>query len=354
MRCAGPMVRALLIWLLALQSVSGGRARYRDLVLADPHRSRSSLGKVGINYLGTNAYRFETAGHVLLVDPYFSRLGLGAFVFPAPITPKLDRINAAANFISGADVILATHGHVDHLLGVPPIMQMTGARLLASPTAVESSGQFFNRSRGDSPLVSCPISVGSCARRGAKNFPAASFCLIIFSGGLSVRKLAWGVRHPLLLIAVTPVLPQLIGSIFNIWYNSVVAQPLLGQGTLRERFLVTVMVYNGLVYPAACGLWVWWIFSFRRLIRVIHSDRAMPEVRLIQARRRAIHLPWLGAIISAAGWLLAIPRISARTRGRAGPAPQGFALAFADFLLCLAAALAIAEGNYETRLPVTR
>jgi hypothetical protein len=137
------MVRALLIWLLALQSVSGGLARYRDLVLADPHQSRSSLGKVGINYLGTNAYRFETAGHVLLVDPYFSRLGLGAFVFPAPITPKLDRINAAANFISGADVILATHGHVDHLLDVPPIMQTTGARLLASPTAVESSGQFF-------------------------------------------------------------------------------------------------------------------------------------------------------------------------------------------------------------------
>ena len=44
--------------------------------------------------------------------------------------------NAAA-FFANTEAILATHGHVDHLLDVPAIMEMTGARLLASRTAVD-------------------------------------------------------------------------------------------------------------------------------------------------------------------------------------------------------------------------
>lgn len=131
-----PIMRTLLIHLFAIQSVSGDLERYRDLVVADPPTSRSSLGKVRVTYLGTNGYRFEMGKHALLVDPYFSRTGFGAFVFRAPINPNIAEIENATDLLSDAEMILATHGHVDHLLDVPPIMQMTGARLIASRTAV--------------------------------------------------------------------------------------------------------------------------------------------------------------------------------------------------------------------------
>jgi L-ascorbate metabolism protein UlaG (beta-lactamase superfamily) len=136
MRPIGALMSALLIWLLTMQPVGAGLARYPDLVVADAPASRSSLGKLRVTYLGTNGYRFALGNHALLVDPYFTRVGASAFLFPLTVRPSVAEIEKAAGFLSDAEVILATHGHVDHLLDVPPIMQMTGARLLASPTAV--------------------------------------------------------------------------------------------------------------------------------------------------------------------------------------------------------------------------
>lgn len=132
----GAIVQTLLIWLVSIQSVDGSLARYRDLVVADASASRLSLGKLRVTYFGTNGYRFAFGNHVLLVDPYFTRVGLSAFLFPLAVRPRIAEIEKAADCLSNAEVILATHGHVDHLLDVPPVMQMTGARLLASPTAV--------------------------------------------------------------------------------------------------------------------------------------------------------------------------------------------------------------------------
>ncbi len=130
------IMRSLLIWLLVVEPVSGGLARYRDLVVADRPPARSSLGKVRLTYLGTNGYRFENGRHALLVDPYFSRIGLGAFVFRTPVAPNLATIESAADFLAETELILATHAHIDHLFDVPAIMQRTRARLLASATAV--------------------------------------------------------------------------------------------------------------------------------------------------------------------------------------------------------------------------
>ncbi len=96
-----------------------------------------SLGKVRLTYLGTNGYRFEIGKHALLIDPYFSRVGLGAFVFRPPIAPNVTEIERGSRFFDKTEVILATHGHVDHLFDVPPIMQKTRAQLFASRTAVD-------------------------------------------------------------------------------------------------------------------------------------------------------------------------------------------------------------------------
>ncbi|MEO5719654.1 MAG: MBL fold metallo-hydrolase [Chthoniobacterales bacterium] len=135
MRGKSAIIPALLLWFCALPPVDAGLARYRELVVADRPGFCRSLG-MRVTYLGTSGYRFESGKHTLLVDPYFSRVGLGAFLFRPPIAPNIAEIENAADYFANAEVILATHGHVDHLLDVPAIMQMTGARLLASQTAV--------------------------------------------------------------------------------------------------------------------------------------------------------------------------------------------------------------------------
>ncbi len=136
MRGKSAIIPALLLWFCALPPADAGLARYRGLVVADPPGSRPSLG-IRVTYLGTSGYRFETGKHTLLVDPYFSRVGLGAFLFRWPISRNIAEIENAADLFANAEAILVTHGHVDHLFDVPAIMQMTGARLLASRAAVE-------------------------------------------------------------------------------------------------------------------------------------------------------------------------------------------------------------------------
>jgi L-ascorbate metabolism protein UlaG (beta-lactamase superfamily) len=132
----GFMKWLFLFCLSTVQCTAAGLERYPDLVVADSGLTTPPAGALRITYLGTNGYRFTVGRHVLLVDPYFSRVGLGEFALRAPVQPDSAEIAKAMEFVSGAEVILATHGHVDHLLDVPPIMRMTSARLLASRTAV--------------------------------------------------------------------------------------------------------------------------------------------------------------------------------------------------------------------------
>jgi L-ascorbate metabolism protein UlaG (beta-lactamase superfamily) len=130
------VLKVFFFGLLTAAQVRSDLASYRDLVMADSSSQPPSSGKVRLTYLGTNSYRFENGPHVLVVDPYFSRIGLGAFVFRGQAAPNLAEIEKGKDFFAGAEAILATHGHVDHLLDVPPIMQRTGAKLFASRTAV--------------------------------------------------------------------------------------------------------------------------------------------------------------------------------------------------------------------------
>jgi hypothetical protein len=75
------------------------------------------------------------------------------------------------------------------------------------------------------------------------------------------------VRHPFLVTALAPLIPHLLGSIFNIWYNIVIIDPLLRANGLRERFVSTTICWNAVVYPVAVGIWLRLILSLRPTFR---------------------------------------------------------------------------------------
>ena len=134
------ITRSLLCLFLATHSVSAGFERFRDLVRADrrPNETISGWEAIRVTYLGTNGYQLEAAGHSVLIDPYFSRVGLAPIIFGATIQPNVSQINAGLKHLAPhQDGILVTHGHFDHLLDAPTIMHRTGGQLIASSTAVE-------------------------------------------------------------------------------------------------------------------------------------------------------------------------------------------------------------------------
>ena len=114
-------------------------------------------------------------------------------------------------------------------------------------------------------------------------------------------------RYALLITALAPVIPQIIGTAFNIWYNSTVIQPLLTSAALKQRFFETIVIYNAVVYPIGFWLWSKRILSFRGLFHELQSGSTSDSRSLELARRRLIHLPWFGAAIGVVAWFLCIP-----------------------------------------------
>lgn len=116
----------------------------------------------------------------------------------------------------------------------------------------------------------------------------------------------WSTSHSLWLIAAAPVVPMLIGSIFNIWYNLIHIEPMLTP-TQHGWFIQTIQTYNAVVYPICIGLWSWIVLSLRQALQQLTYHRKVAVVGLVRAQRRAINLPWWGAALAGIGWFLCIP-----------------------------------------------
>ncbi len=103
------------------------------LVAANAHAD-----SIRVTYLGVNGYQFETEGHTLLVDPYFTRIGFWSAALNRRIDSRIDRVDEGYKHIQHrADAVLVTHAHFDHLLDVPELMRRTGAKLFAGATTVD-------------------------------------------------------------------------------------------------------------------------------------------------------------------------------------------------------------------------
>jgi L-ascorbate metabolism protein UlaG (beta-lactamase superfamily) len=133
-------MRCFLLFLgFTAQAFGAGLDRYPQLVVSDSNATPRN--GVRVTYLGTNGYQFEYKGHALLVDPYFSRVDLLSVALGSRIQPNSSRINDGLRRLASGnrrfDAILVTHGHFDHLLDVPAVMEKTGAHLIASVSSVE-------------------------------------------------------------------------------------------------------------------------------------------------------------------------------------------------------------------------
>jgi L-ascorbate metabolism protein UlaG (beta-lactamase superfamily) len=84
---------------------------------------------ITLTYLGVAGWQLEGEGHVVLVDPYFSRPDLDA-----PIAPDLAAITAHAP--PRADLVLVAHSHVDHVLDAPALASLTGAELIGTASTM--------------------------------------------------------------------------------------------------------------------------------------------------------------------------------------------------------------------------
>src|SRR5437868_6519795 len=109
-------------------------------------------------------------------------------------------------------------------------------------------------------------------------------------------------RWALLVTALAPVVPQILGSAFNIWYNTVVIEPMLTTPALQHRFIETVIVYNLIIFPLGIWLWIKRIGALGSVFRDLSRGLGVDADRLTLARRQLIHLPWVAAAISAVAW----------------------------------------------------
>jgi L-ascorbate metabolism protein UlaG (beta-lactamase superfamily) len=111
----------------------------------------------------------EARDATLLVDPYFSRMSPLRVAFNLRAAAEL-KVIARHLGNRRIDAILATHGHFDHLLDVPEIMNRSSAKLIASRMSVR-----LVEASGVAPARCKPVTGGSVVRlRGARVrvFPA--------------------------------------------------------------------------------------------------------------------------------------------------------------------------------------
>lgn len=152
------IVMLLVVWLGGCAGFGG----HEDLVVADRETGEAIRpGSLRVTYLGCNGYLLESAGAAVLVDPYFSRVGLCRVALGLEIAPRRERVEAALDELPRESLrdklraVLVTHGHFDHLMDVPMIVQAFGAPVVGSPTSC-----FLAQAAGVGEGRTVPVAVG--------------------------------------------------------------------------------------------------------------------------------------------------------------------------------------------------
>ncbi|HTR52667.1 MAG TPA: MBL fold metallo-hydrolase [Kofleriaceae bacterium] len=103
-----------------------------------------------LTWIGTAGFRLAYEGTVVWIDPYVTRLPLGALVRRRVVPPDADAI---ARWIDRADALLVGHTHFDHALDVPAIVRRTGCRAYGGSSLAHLLGLY---ELGDRAVVVAP------------------------------------------------------------------------------------------------------------------------------------------------------------------------------------------------------
>lgn len=86
----------------------------------------------GLRWFGANGWEIAFAGKRVLIDPWLTRLSADGFDASTPLATDRDVLDA---HIGGADLVLVTHAHFDHIADVPHLMsRFPGARVVGTET----------------------------------------------------------------------------------------------------------------------------------------------------------------------------------------------------------------------------
>jgi adenylate cyclase len=113
-------------------------------------------------------------------------------------------------------------------------------------------------------------------------------------------------RSALWVTGCAPLLPNLVGSGVNIWYNITHIEPLLTPSQ-HDVFVKAVIAYNLAAYLPLTAIWVGILLSLRAPLRQAAAGATDDPERLVRVRRRVINLPWWSVVLGGAGWGLSIP-----------------------------------------------
>ena len=102
-------------------AIGGAILGIGDALLHKPLEAAASAGQVEVLWLGHSTFRItSTTGKVIVIDPFLKR---------NPRTPmKYKDLEA----LGKVDLILVTHGHIDHIFDLPELAKLTGATVVGN------------------------------------------------------------------------------------------------------------------------------------------------------------------------------------------------------------------------------
>jgi L-ascorbate metabolism protein UlaG (beta-lactamase superfamily) len=103
-------------------------AMHRDLAWSRSPRAGDLPPGVELEWLGTAGFRLACQGQQLLIDPYLTRVPLGALLRRRPVAADAARLAALPDPMA----ILVGHTHFDHALDVPALAARAGCPVYGS------------------------------------------------------------------------------------------------------------------------------------------------------------------------------------------------------------------------------